>query len=168
MSRPSRSLDRRPATGLAFTTLALALAAPAFAQPADRWTSTEDRYDAATVASELETWHGQWSRIHGPLAQAWYDVHQALLPAPHNLVQRPAAPTVPRLRYRIEPAHLMHHQAVSGGGSLGVLHGSLDHPLGLAWLPHSMFAQGGRVYGQWGFARLLAGIGAHAERHEGA
>lgn len=168
MSYPSRALDRRPASGLAIATLALALAVPASAQPAERWTSTADHYDAAAVASQIETWRGELSRIHGPLAQAWYDVHEAMLPAPHDLIQRPRPPVVPSLRYRVEPAHLLHHQAVTGGGSLGRLHGSLAHPIGLAWLPHSMFAQGGRVYGRWGFARLLAGIRGHAERHDGA
>ncbi len=45
------------------------------------------------------------------------------------------------------------------------LAGSLDHPIGLAWFPHSMFAQSGRVFGQWGHARLLGAVQAHVERH---
>lgn len=169
MSHPSRPTVRArwhhagTAAALALSLMSFATA-PADAQTDDSWESTHDRYDAATVEAHLEVARGQLAELHGPLARTLFDMHEALMVTPHDLKARPRAPIVPRLRFRTEPAHLVHYQA-GHGGSLGRMHGSTQHPTGLTWFPHSMFAQGGRVFGQWGHALLLGAVVEHAERH---
>ncbi len=162
-SRPSRQARWACALSAAL----LVCAAPATAQMMDRWQTTHDRYDAAFVQAQLDAERDRLSHEHGAIAQTMWSMRAELAAVPYDVTRRPMAPAVPHMRHRVEAAHLIHHQAVAGGGSLGPMHGSTAHPSGLGWFPHSMFAQGGRVYGVWGYGRLLEAVSAHAERHAG-
>lgn len=164
MSYPSRPSVHPCALGVAALISALCLPVSVSAQVVDRWQTTADRFDMAQVESHLDAMRAQLAARHGPLAEALFAIHEGLMATPHGIEPRPAVPAIPRMRHRVEAAHLIHYQAMTGG-SLGGLHGSLDHPIGLAWFPHSMFAQSGRVFGQWGHARLLGAVQAHVERH---
>ena len=149
---------------LALLVLTLGLPSAAESQATDRWASTADHYDMASVASHMEELRAQLAERHGPLAEALFAMNAELSRTPHDVETRPAGPAVPRVHYRIEASHLVHYQALEGG-TLRRLHGSTRHPIGLGWLPHSMFAQSGAVFGQWGHARLLAAVQSYAERH---
>ena len=151
-----------PMLALLFVTLGLPSAAES--QATEPWASTADHYDGARVAAHLEQLRTQLAERHGPLAEALFAMNAELTRTPHSVETRPVGPAVPRIRHRIEASHLLHYQALQGG-TLGRLHGSTRHPIGLGWLPHSMFAQSGAVFGQWGHARLLAAVQSYAERH---
>ncbi|MCG8469261.1 MAG: hypothetical protein MJB57_13810 [Gemmatimonadetes bacterium] len=161
-SRPARSRTARLGGLAAF--LALVGTSPLTAQTVDRFGSTADAYDRAAVSAYISELRAQLADRHGALARTMFDLHEGLMITPHELVARPRPPFIDRIRYRVEPAHLVHYQA-ENGGSLGTLHGSTDHPLDVDWFPHSMFAQDGRVFGLWGHARLLGAVASHVTRH---
>jgi len=163
-SSPHRLAKRTVTPALGALLLLTVSAGAANGQAADRFESTLDHYDAVTVEAHLDAARGQLADRHGPLARTLFDMHEALMVTPHDLKARPQPPAIARLRHRVEPAHLVHYQA-ENGGHLGTLHGSTAHPIGLTWFPHSMFAQSGRVFGQWGHALLLGAVVAHVERH---
>ena len=173
MSHPTASIRRhRPARtavaggtglGLAFIAL-LAGTGAAQGQMTDRWVTTADRYDEAAITAHLSEVAAVLAARHGPLAEEIFAMNAQLMRVPNALDPRSAGPAVPPIGYRIEASHLVHYQA-SSGGSLGRLHGSSAHPAGVGWLPHSMFAQSGGVYGRWGHARLLGAIRSYQERH---
>jgi len=158
------SAKRSAGSSLAVALLIAISAGAADAQNVNHWESTLDRYDGPSVEAHLEVVRGQLAERHGSLARTLFDMNEALMVTPHGLSSRPRPPAISRIHHRIEPAHLVHFQA-ENGGTLGTLHGSTAHPIGLTWFPHSMFAQSGRVFGQWGHARLLAGVVSHTERH---
>lgn len=133
-------------------------------QSPERWNSTDDDYDAGRVAAHVEQLGAQLAERHGPLAETLFAMNADLASTPHFLSSRVRGPYVAPIKHRVEAAHLVHYQAASGG-SLGWLHGTTEHPLGVGWVPHSMFAESGRLFGQWGHARLLAAVDSHADRH---
>lgn len=158
---PHPLVSRRLAPTGALAALALCLAAPTHAQedPAD--------HARAGVAEHLEMVRAYLAEMHGPVAVRLYESYPRLLSTPHEFPLPPAPPAVPAHPGHASADVLMHHQAVHGMGSLGRLHGTSTHPIGVGWLPHSMFAQGGGVYSRWGYARLLAAIEEFAARETG-
>jgi hypothetical protein len=129
-----------------------------------KWSSTDDHYDAATVTSHLDQIRGLLAERHGPLAETLFAMNADLAATPGFFESYIRGPHVEAIRGGVEAAHLVHYQAANGG-TLGAMHGTTEHPLNVGWVPHSMFAQAGRLYGEWGHARLLAAVDAHAERH---
>lgn len=150
MSHPF--VSRRLAPSGALAALALCLAATAHAQEG------APDHAPAGVAEHLEMVRAYLAEMHGPVADRLYEAYPRLLSTPHEFPLPPAPPAVPRHPGHVSADVLLHHQAVHGMGSLGRLHGTAAHPIGVGWLPHSMFAQGGGVYARWGYARLLAAI----------
>ncbi len=155
---------RSAGLALALFLAVVGLPSAAESQIIDKWASTDDQYDESRVPTHVGELQAQLADRHGPLARELFDMNAELRRTPHQVERRPAGPLVLPVVYRIEASHLLHYQAL-GGGTLGRLHGSTRHPIGLGWMPHSMFAQSGAVFGQWGHARLLAAIHSYAERH---
>lgn len=143
---------RRLLAGTALAALAMSAAGPARAQVA-----MTDRAPAS-VERHLDRVRAYLADMHGPVAERLWETHASRLGAPHELPLPPRAPAVPAAPGHIEALALLHYQAVAGTGSLGRLHGSTANPVGLAWFPHSMYAQGGGMYARWGFAHLLEGV----------
>ena len=144
---------------------AVLLATPCAAQT--DWTATADAYDAQQAAAFVGHLAEHLAERHGPMAETLFAMNAELAATPSFFMTRTPpgmrrTPAPPRILYRIEASHLMHHQG-TGSGSLGTLHGTSAHPLGVGWFPHSMFAQSGGVFARWGHARLLAAVAAHKE-----
>ncbi|MDH3732677.1 MAG: hypothetical protein OEU54_04050 [Gemmatimonadota bacterium] len=172
LSRPTDLHGLRSRASLAAlvgTMTALFFGAPTGLEAQARWTSTADDYDAEHVTAFIDHVRTRLAERHGPLAETLFAMNSDLSGMPHFLSTRTPpgsrpAPSPEPMRLRVEAAHLIHHQGI-GEGSLGTLHGSTWHPIGVGWMPHSMFAQSGRTFARWGHARLLAAVGSHAERH---
>lgn len=154
-------LTRRLAPPFALAALFLAIAVPATAQMGG-----ED-HGPASVAEHLEDVRAYLAEMHGPIAERLFQAYPRLLTAPHEFPLPPGPPLVPAPPGHVSADALLHHQAVHGGGSLGRLHGTSAHPIGVGWLPHSMFAQGGGVYARWGYSRLLSAIHGFAAGRRG-
>lgn len=152
--RPSRALAVQAG-------LMLALALPAAAQMG-RQVPPEMAYDARRVATYVEHLRELMANRHGDLAEAFFQRSEGLARTPDGLSARPLTPVVPEHTIAVSAEDLFRYQT-SENGSLGRLHGSTAHPLGLAWFPHSMFAQGGGRYATWGFARLLRAVRWYSE-----
>lgn len=153
--------ERRLAPAGALAALALCMAAPADAQVGAA------EHAPVSVADHLELVRAYLAEMHGPAAERLYESYPRLLSAPFELPLPPAPPPVPAHPGHVSADVLMHHQAVHGMGSLGRLHGASTHPVGVGWLPHSMFAQGGGPYARWGYFRLLDAIHRFTARETG-
>ena len=165
LSGPHESRTRPPLAAFGVVLLILfGSPAGADAQWNSDWTSTDDQYDASRVASRIDQLREQLAERHGPLAETLFDMNGDLASWPDFLGTRTRGPRVEPIRYRVEASHLVHYQALNGG-TLGKLHGATTHPVGVGWMPHSMFAQSGRLYGEWGHARLLAAVDEFKDRH---
>lgn len=158
---PHSPVLRRLAPSGALAAFLLALAVPAAAQMGP------DDHAPASVAEHLEEVRAYLAELHGPIAERLYEAYPRLLSAPHELPLPPSPPPVPASPGHVSADRLMHYQAVHGMGSLGRLHGAMAHPIGVDWLPHSMFAQGGGVYARWGYSRLLDAVHGFAGRERG-
>ncbi|MFV1988184.1 MAG: hypothetical protein ACC682_12945 [Gemmatimonadota bacterium] len=165
LSAPHESRYRPPLAALGLVLVILfGSPAGAVAQFNYDWTSTDDQYDTSRVESRLDQLRQQLAERHGPLAETLFEMNADLARWPdfHGAPSR--GPRAEPIRYRVEASHLMHYQALNGG-TLGKLHGTSSHPVGVGWMPHSMFAQSGRLYGEWGHARLLAAVDEFKDRH---
>lgn len=140
--------------------IALALALPAAAQMGSQ-VPPERAYDAERVGTYVAHLRTLMAERHGDLAEAFFRMSEGLAMTPDGLNARPAAPRVPEHTPAVSAEDLFRYQT-SEGGSLGRMHGAGAHASGLAWFPHSMYAQGGRKYAVWGFARLLRAVRWHA------
>ena len=171
MSSFSRSHARPVVPGATALALAAVILGSVFAEDAraqtpDRWNTTEDVYDESHVQASLDAARTELAERHGPLALQLFEMNERLARMPHFLEGVARGPSIAHMSPDVEAGHLMHYQA-GNGGSLGQLHGSTAHPVGVGWLPHSMFAEGGRLYGAWGHARLLAAVDAFTARERG-
>lgn len=141
--------------------LAVALALPAAAQMGPQ-VPPERAYDAERVGTYVAHLRTLMADRHGDLADAYFRLSDDLAMTPNGLNARPAAPVVAEHTPAVSAEDLFRYQT-SEGGSLGRMHGTAAHASGFAWFPHSMYAQGGRKYAQWGFARLLRTVRWYAE-----
>jgi hypothetical protein len=141
--------------------LALAVVLPLQAQMG-RQVPPEAAYDAARVGTYVQHLRALMAERHGAIAERFFDMSDGLAMTPDGITARPAAPPVPGETIEVSAEDLFRFQTTEGG-SLGRMHGATGHPLALAWFPHSMFAQGGGRYGQWGFARLLRAVRWYTE-----
>jgi len=158
---PHPLVRRGPTPFGALAALVLCMAAPAHAQV----DATE--HTPASVAEHLEVIRAYLAEMHGPVAERLYEAYPSLLSTPHEFPLPPAPPPVPAHPGHVSADLLVHYQAVHGMGTLGRLHGTSTHPIGVGWLPHSMFAQGGGVYARWGYFRLLDAIRGFAASESG-